>query len=77
MVIKTAAQKAKTKFKKAYWEDNKEKFNIIGICKYNESNDDGYYIIAYIFDMKDAENLPKDIDGVEVKYIPVFEETKQ
>jgi hypothetical protein len=78
MTTMTAAKKAKTKFNKAFWLPNKAKFNIIGISRNPIEKDDeakeGYHIDAYLFDMKDAESFPKDIDGVAIKYLPAYTE---
>jgi hypothetical protein len=77
MTTMIAAKKAKTKFNKAFWLPNKTKFNIIGISRDPTKQDDskeGYYIVAYIFDMKDTESFPKDIDGVVIKYLPAYTE---
>jgi hypothetical protein len=74
------AETAKNKFKDLYWKKSPDKFNIIAIdadIEYDEEKDEitkeEYSVKAYLFDMVEAANFPSSIDGVDIKYLPVFE----
>jgi hypothetical protein len=73
------AEAAKDKFKQEYWQQDKDKFNVLAIEQYIELKeidggddieiiDGDYYVKVFLFDLDDAKELPKEIDGVEVKY---------
>lgn len=66
---------AKKKFKTEYWKKSKDIFNIImieALLDYDEEKDElmseDYKIKVYLFDITDAEKLPKNIEGVEIVY---------
>jgi hypothetical protein len=77
MATKVEAKRARKKFKKEFWAKNQEKYNILGI-DFQELVDEkdepieDWFVVAYLFDIKDADGLPNEIDGVEIEYLPVI-----
>ena len=79
MITFEQAEAAKNKFKEFYWKQDKDKFNVLTIGQYIQIEevegeefldiiDGDYYVKVFLFDLNDAEELPVEIDGVEVKY---------
>lgn len=69
------AVSAKDKFKNEFWIKDPNIYNIIAIEEdliYDLITetviDEIYYIKVYLFDMANAEGLPKILDGVDIEY---------
>lgn len=79
MATLEAAKAAKEIFKQKYWSKNPDIFNIISINEIyilDENEDitaEEFDIKVYLFDVNDAKDLPNEIDGVEIRYLPVVE----
>lgn len=67
---------AKNQFREEVWKKQQDKFNVIGIginITMDETTgaiNEEFFIKAYLFDINDAIDFPKSINGIEVKYIP-------
>ena len=79
MATKIEALAARDKFKEEFWTKDPENYNLImisGSFVYDEETDDliseDYNVLAYMFDLKDVENMPKTIDDVKIEYLPVI-----
>lgn len=85
MITLNQIEEVKNKFKELYWKKNKDKFNAVLIDQHitvnlseNEDQFDEeiiegpFFLKVFLFDMKDAEGLPLEIDGAEIQYVPTF-----
>jgi hypothetical protein len=85
MITLDQIEEVKNKFKELYWKKNKDKFNAVLIDQHftvNIVEDDpdideefiegDYYLKVFLFDMADAEGLPREIDGAEIVYAPTY-----
>jgi len=84
MINREQVEEVRNKFKATFWRPTKEKFNAIIIDQHIHVNEvdelmvdaeiveGDFFLKVFLFDMKDAEQLPTEIDGVEIKYVPTF-----
>lgn len=77
-----ALKKAKTargKFKKEFWEQNKDNINLITIGEEYIEDENGdesledYCIKVYLFDVTKATDFPPKINDINIMYLPVIE----
>lgn len=72
---------AKEKFKANFWKNNPEKYNVISIgvdeiIEHTENAEvitETFFVKAFLFEIDDVINLPDNIDGIEIRYLPVVE----
>lgn len=78
MTTRAEAEEAKEKFKEAFWSKEPDKYNVLGLSAYDLDDDETeWYIVVYLFNIKDAEELPDQIDGVYIDYLSVMKPKKE